>query len=206
MTFYKVHDGIGNGPVIRIAEKTKGYFRVRGYNLHYGKAFFYKGIKAAIEKNRPCAVLLSAGIAQWHWVIAVGYREYVNGEKYIQIINGWRNSSNQFIKVGSRANVIIKDSNGYEKNGNDPIGTGYNIEISNGRAKQSYTYVMYGDLNGDGEINSADLLKMRQYLLGNNNLSGAFLISAYLNGDNEINSADLLRIRQHLLGSAPIGQ
>ena len=109
-------------------------------------------------------------------------------------------------KVGSRANVIIKDSNGYEKNGNDPIGTGYNIEISNGRAKQSYTYVMYGDLNGDGEINSADLLKMRQYLLGNNNLSGAFLISAYLNGDNEINSADLLRIRQHLLGSAPIGQ
>lgn len=109
-------------------------------------------------------------------------------------------------KVGSRANVVIKDSNGYEKNGNDPIGTGYTIEISNGRAKQSYTYVMYGDLNGDGEINSADLLKMRQYLLGNNNLSGAFLISAYLNGDNEINSADLLRIRQHLLGSAPIGQ
>ncbi len=106
MTFYKVHDGIGNGPVIRIAEKTKGYFRVRGYNLHYRKAFFYKGIKAAIEKNRPCAVLLSAGIAQWHWVIAVGYREYVNGEKYIQIINGWRNSSNQFIKVGSRAKIV----------------------------------------------------------------------------------------------------
>lgn len=109
-------------------------------------------------------------------------------------------------KVGSRANVIIKDSNGYEKNGNDVIGTGYTIEISNGSGKETYTYVMYGDLNGDGEINSADLLKMRQYLLGNNNLSGAFLISAYLNGDNEINSADLLRIRQHLLGSAPIGQ
>ena len=109
-------------------------------------------------------------------------------------------------KVGSRANVIIKDFNGYEKNGNDVIGTGYTIEISNGSGKETYTYVMYGDLNGDGEINSADLLKMRQYLLGNNNLSGAFLISAYLNGDNEINSADLLRIRQHLLGSAPIGQ
>lgn len=109
-------------------------------------------------------------------------------------------------KVGSRANVVIKDSNGYQKNGNDPIGTGYTIEISNGSSTKTYTYVMYGDLNGDGEINSADLLKMRQYLLGNNNLSGAFLTSAYLNGDNEINSADLLRIRQHLLGSAPIGQ
>ena len=70
----------------------------------------------------------------------------------------------------------------------------------------TYTYVMFGDLNGDGEINSADLLKMRQYLLGTNQLSGAFLNSAYLNGDNEINSADLLRIRQHLLGTASIGQ
>lgn len=109
-------------------------------------------------------------------------------------------------KVGNSANVVIKDSNGYEKNGNDTIGTGYTIEISNGNGRMTYTYVMYGDLNGDGEINSADLLKMRQYLLGQVSLNGAFKISAYLNGDEEINSADLLRIRQHLLGTSPIGQ
>ena len=65
---------------------------------------------------------------------------------------------------------------------------------------------MYGDLTGEGEINSADLLKMRQYLLGNANLSGAFLSSAYLNDDEEINSADLLRLRQHLLGTNIINQ
>lgn len=109
-------------------------------------------------------------------------------------------------KVGNSANVVIKDSNGYEKNGSDTIGTGYTIEISNGSGRMIYTYVMYGDLNGDGEINSADLLKMRQYLLGQVSLNGAFKISAYLNGDEEINSADLLRIRQHLLGTSPIGQ
>ena len=71
---------------------------------------------------------------------------------------------------------------------------------------KEYTYIMFGDLTGDGEINSADLLKMRQYLLGSIELNGAFLGSAYLNGDDEINSADLLRIRQHLLGTDPIGQ
>lgn len=126
--------------------------------------------------------------------------EYLRGYELGTTVENIRN------KVGNSANVVIKDSNGYEKNGNDSIGTGYTIEISNGSGKMTYTYVMYGDLNGDGEINSADLLKMRQYLLGQVSLNGAFKIGAYLNGDEEINSADLLRIRQHLLGTSPIGQ
>lgn len=109
-------------------------------------------------------------------------------------------------KVGNSLSVVIKDSNGNVKGDNDPIGTGYTISVSNSGGSKTYTYVMYGDLNGDGEINSADLLKMRQYLLGQITLSGSFKVSAYLNGDGEINSADLLRIRQHLLGTSPIGQ
>lgn len=109
-------------------------------------------------------------------------------------------------KVGAQATVIIKDSNGNVKNDVDVIGTGYVIEISNTYGNSSYIYVMYGDLSGDGDINSADLLKMRQHLLGQVNLSGAFLTSAYVSGDNEINSADLLRLRQHLLGTNIIEQ
>ncbi len=109
-------------------------------------------------------------------------------------------------KVGTSASVVIKDSNGKVKKDGDAIGTGYVIEISNSIGSNSYTYVMYGDVSGDGEINSADLLKIRQYLLGQVNLSGAFKTSAYISGDNEINSADLLKLRQHLLGTSSIGQ
>lgn len=108
--------------------------------------------------------------------------------------------------VGNQASVVIKDSNGNLKEDNDIIGTGYMIEISNSYGSKSYTYVMYGDLSGDGDINSADLLKMRQYLLGQIKLNGAFLTSAYISGDNEINSADLLRLRQHLLGISILTQ
>ena len=108
--------------------------------------------------------------------------------------------------VGSSANVVIKDSNGNVKNDGDAIGTGYTIEISNSAGSNTYTYVMYGDVSGDGEINSADLLKIRQYLLGQVNLDGAFKTSAYISGDNEINSADLLKLRQHLLGTSIISQ
>ena len=109
-------------------------------------------------------------------------------------------------KVGSSASVIIKDSNGNIKNDGDMIGTGYTISISNSVGSNTYTYVMYGDVSGDGEINSADLLKIRQYLLGQVNLSGAFKTSAYISGDSEINSADLLKLRQHLLGTSSISQ
>ena len=135
------------------------------------------------------------------------YIEKLNVKKYNEYIGGYDIGT----KVGSikdkiGSNVRIKDANGNEKSNDDLIGTGYTIEINSSNGNVTYTYVMFGDLTGDGEINSADLLKMRQYLLGSIELRGAFLNSAYLNGDGEINSADLLRIRQHLLGTGPIVQ
>ena len=69
-------------------------------------------------------------------------------------------------KVGSDATIIVKDVAGNVKTDGEKIGTGYTIEIGNSGGNKTYTYVMYGDLNGDAEINSADLLKIRKYLLG----------------------------------------
>ena len=107
--------------------------------------------------------------------------------------------------VGTKANVEIK-SNGNLLNDENVIGTGCTIDISNNDGSDSYTYVMYGDLNGDGEINSADLLKLRKYLIGSESLDGAYKSSAYINEDSEINSADLLKLRQYLIGTSTINQ
>lgn len=69
---------------------------------------------------------------------------------------------------------------------------------------REYTNIVIGDINSDGLINSADLLKIRQHLLKTNILSGAYFLASDINYDNIINSADLLRVRQYLLGTRPI--
>jgi uncharacterized repeat protein (TIGR02543 family) len=64
--------------------------------------------------------------------------------------------------------------------------------------------IVLGDNNGDGVINSADLLKIRQHLLSVNKLSNEYFIASDIDNNNTINSLDLLRIRQHLLGTRKI--
>ncbi len=100
--------------------------------------------------------------------------------------------------------VTFKNANGNLLGNTEKVTTGTTITFSTG---ETYTVVIYGDLTGDGNINSADLLRMRQYLLGQVNLSGAYLEAAKLaNTTGNINSADLLRLRQYLLGQKGINQ
>jgi len=78
------------------------------------------------------------------------------------------------------------------------LATGDTITIKSGNETKTFTIVMYGDINGDGLINSADLLKIRQHLI-NHHLGNEYFKSADVNKDNKLNSTDLLKIRQHLI-------
>ena len=66
------------------------------------------------------------------------------------------------------------------------------------------TSIKLGDLNNDGSIDSVDLLRIRQHLIGTNRLSGANLTAADINKDGTVDSVDLLRLRQHLIGTNKI--
>ena len=70
-----------------------------------------------------------------------------------------------------------------------------------------YTAVVYGDVNGDGDITIKDLLVLRKYLLGTANLNGAYLQAGNANKDqNGVTIKDILVLRKQLLGATTIEQ
>lgn len=85
----------------------------------------------------------------------------------------------------------------------DIIKTGQKLTFADGTSSQ---VVVYGDASGDGKVNSADLLVIKQHLLGSHVLSNEYLEAANVLRNGKINSANLLRIKQYLLGTANLEQ
>ncbi len=78
------------------------------------------------------------------------------------------------------------------------FGTGAKLTI----AENEYTVVMIGDVNGDGTIDSADLLKIVKHLKEIALIETE--VSADINKDGVIDSADLLKIVKYLKGLSTI--
>ena len=96
--------------------------------------------------------------------------------------------------------IIIKKGDTIIENATS-VGTGYTLTLKD----KTYTIVVLGDVNGDNEINSADLLTIVKYLKGTLKITQEYEIkSADVNKDGEINSADLLCIVKYLKGSIKI--
>ena len=185
---------------------SKNTFIRSGYNF---KEWNTKSDGAGIKYNDEQIINISTNItlyAIWE-------------ESYDYIINNYSlDETNRYISkiiVDTDVNKFISNINlnsGYGVyvdtkiiNNRQVLYTGGKTRITYGaNLYREYTNAVIGDINGDGATNSADLLKIRQHLLGTNILSGVYFLSSDINYDSTINSADLLRVRQHLLGTKPI--
>ncbi len=108
-----------------------------------------------------------------------------NTEKYsIHFIN-YSNSAVTSGIVGTNMKVILKEKN---------------------KTKCEYTIVIYGDLTGEGNINSRDTNTLLNHLLGKTSLSGPYLLAADINHDNVVNTLDLLLLEKYIYDSIPVPQ
>ena len=121
------------------------------------------------------------------------------------IISGWNTKklsvSDIKEKITTKFDIEIYNSRGKKLEENETIGTGSKIRfLENGKVKMEYKNVIYGDLKGDGKINSIDLLVLQRHILEIEQLQGPFLLAGNINknGKNP-SSIDSLLIQRHIL-------
>ncbi len=104
--FARVHKFVGNGPVPKLSAKVRKFFH-RYYKpvVHKRVRKSYE-IKQAINEGKIITLLLMANIFDWHWVLCVGYKEYLNGDFYLEVVDAWHNSGKRFYKLKSQAFLV----------------------------------------------------------------------------------------------------
>lgn len=94
-------------------------------------------------------------------------------------------------------NAVVKKGTTTIKNVNDVLGTGYTVTVGS----KKYTFIKYGDVNGDGKVNSGDTLALKQHIKNVKKISNKnYLKAADINKDGKINSGDSLTAKQHIMG------
>ncbi len=98
--------------------------------------------------------------------------------------------------------VKYVDSNGTEKTDTDVMKTGDRVELYYADAlERAMSIVITGDSNGDGNLNSLDLIKTQRHILEIQKLESAvFEDAADYNKDGKINSLDLISLQRRILG------
>ncbi|MDE5965287.1 MAG: SH3 domain-containing protein [Lachnospiraceae bacterium] len=87
------------------------------------------------------------------------------------------------------------------------VGTGDVVVVTNGSTRQQFTVIIYGDVNGDGDITALDLLKVQKHITKTAMLTGASLQAANVKrSGNSVSALDLLKIQKHIIGAAKIVQ
>lgn len=104
------------------------------------------------------------------------------------------------IEIVNNKNKVLADT--------DIVGTGSKIRIKeNSNVLREYIILIYGDVNGDGKINSVDLLVLQRHILGIEQMDGIYLKAANTRRDGKKpTSVDLLLIQRHILGLQIIEQ
>jgi len=99
---------------------------------------------------------------------------------------------------GQKTSLAVYNNNQEVSSG--LVKTGYEVRLlADDQTLQTLKIAIYGDLNGDGEVDVADYVVLRNHLLGSKKLSGAYLLAADLNNNQVVDIADYVYLRNMLL-------
>lgn len=123
----------------------------------------------------------------------------------------YKNNTAKYLqeKIKTKYNIEIYNNKGEAISEEKLIGTGSTVKIidEENNTIVELIAILYGDVNGDGKINSIDLLVLQRHILEIEKFNGIFLKAGNINknGKNP-SSLDSLIIQRHILGIKIIEQ
>jgi beta-N-acetylglucosaminidase len=111
---------------------------------------------------------------------------------------------NSLVANGS---ATVVTSSGASKD-TETLCTGDKVYVydTSGSIYGTFDIVIRGDVSGDGKINTADMILVRNHVIGASSLIGCHTYAADSNKDGKINTADMITIRNHIIGMSTITQ
>ena len=111
-------------------------------------------------------------------------------------------------KIITNLEVVIVNKDNQVMQETDIVGTGTKIQIKeNGNLLREYKIILYGDANGDGKINSVDLLVLQRHILEIERMEEIYQKACNIRKDGKKpSSVDLLLIQRHILKLQQIEQ
>ncbi len=168
------------------------------------------GVRTLIHGENAIVIKVTAsnGISRSYTinVFREGTLQYITSEHYK--IDSYITGVSAGTTVETAMSRIILDSctaklfdvkGTHKTTGNIATGDVLKLYVDN-KVINEYPFVIYGDVNGNGIINTLDLLSGHKHLLGINNLTGAQLEACDMNKSGDFSSVDLLRGQKYLLG------
>lgn len=131
-----------------------------------------------------------------------------NNSGYVNGLSVGTTVSTVVSKLNGAKSVSVVNANGNGISGNTRLGTGSVITVldNDGVTKYKYTVVMYGDVNGDGNVNSVDYVNIKNYVMKKNQLSSVSLKGADVNKNGITDAVDYVIIRNYIMGKTNISQ
>ncbi len=159
--------------------------------------------KIPVYKNMPTEPCTKTGETS----VTVNTDYVLSGERVSGIAVGTDAAaflSKVTVKGGSA--VLLNASGSSKTSGVMATGDVLKIQKSDGSEYDSYNVVIWGDVNGDGNLTSADALGVQLHMVGRRTMSGALLTAADANADGTVTSADALKVQLHVVQRSLINQ
>ena len=113
---------------------------------------------------------------------------YKHTKKYIYVNQG--TTIKDFKSKISYDNYEI----GFGNRKSGKLRTGTIVTFSKSNSKITYTFIVRGDVTGEGNVNSRDVKAVFNHLLGNEKLKGVYKLAGDMNSDKKISNSDLVRV------------